>query len=153
MFTPPNQELFKILPEGNYYIGYGHDPEKSKDDKNQNKKPYSLISGHGTVPIARVQKGKANKIIVQKYIDNELYAIIHGVGFCLSKEEGILVIDLDHCFADDGSIYQWAELIIKAFSSLTLESPSGTGIHIFVKNFLADFEINKGVKLQNEPKV
>lgn len=58
---------------------------------------------------------------------------VRGLGFCLTNTDEYIVIDIDHCIDPNGNLHHialfWAEL----FDSYTEISPSGTGIHIFVK--------------------
>ncbi len=42
-------------------------------------------------------------------------------------------IDLDHVIADNGSLSEEAEEIVTMLDSYTEYSPSGKGLHIFVK--------------------
>ena len=55
-----------------------------------------------------------------------------GVGFYL-PDNGIVGIDLDKAFDDDGELYPWANDIISECDSYTERSPSGLGIRIFVR--------------------
>ena len=55
-----------------------------------------------------------------------------GVGFQAGvKPCGNILIDLDHCLANDGSIQPWARTIVDFANSYTEISPSGDGLHIF----------------------
>jgi primase-polymerase (primpol)-like protein len=66
-----------------------------------------------------------------------LFGVYDGVGFVFKKGGGIIGIDLDGCRnPDTGDIAPWAKKIIDQFNSYTEVSPSGTGIHIFVKGKL-----------------
>ncbi|WP_220201932.1 phage/plasmid primase, P4 family [Reticulibacter mediterranei] len=55
--------------------------------------------------------------------------------------DGITGIDLDHCVNEQGVIEEWASTIVKKLASYTEYSPSGTGLHIFVRGHVA-----KGLK-------
>lgn len=55
-----------------------------------------------------------------------------GVGFVLTGS-GITGVDLDHCVLPDGTIEPRAHTVIQRLNSYTEISPSGTGVHIFVK--------------------
>jgi putative DNA primase/helicase len=63
-----------------------------------------------------------------------------GIGFVFKKGGGIVGIDLDGCRnPETGKIASWALEIIRHFNSYTEISPSGSGIHIFVRgNLRAD---------------
>ena len=57
-----------------------------------------------------------------------------GVGFVFAADDGLCGIDLDHCRdAATGAVQPWAQRVIERFASYTEISPSGTGVHIFVK--------------------
>jgi primase-polymerase (primpol)-like protein len=57
-----------------------------------------------------------------------------GVGFVLCSGDPFTGIDLDRCRNPaTGEMAAWAEEIVRDFDSYTELSPSGMGIHIFVK--------------------
>src|SRR5262250_2400416 len=57
-----------------------------------------------------------------------------GVGFVLDRGNAIAGIDLDHCRdPETGRIEPWADEIVQQLDSYTEISPSGTGLHIFVR--------------------
>jgi putative DNA primase/helicase len=57
-----------------------------------------------------------------------------GVGFVLTRGDPYTAVDLDSCRnLLTGEIAAWAKKIIDAMQSYTEISPSGTGVHIFVK--------------------
>lgn len=58
-----------------------------------------------------------------------------GIGFVLG--EGYVLIDLDNCIVE-GKVTPKAMEIIKLMDSYTERSPSGNGVHIFVKTNLED---------------
>jgi putative DNA primase/helicase len=57
----------------------------------------------------------------------------NGIGFALLKGDGLVCIDLDHVIDEDGCIEAWALDIIKRLDSYTEISPSGSGIHVWVR--------------------
>jgi hypothetical protein len=59
-------------------------------------------------------------------------AKLAGVGFVFSGD-GITGVDLDHCRSPDGALEPWAQKWVDRLASYTEISPSGTGIHIFVR--------------------
>jgi hypothetical protein len=61
-----------------------------------------------------------------------------GVGFCFRKGGGIVGIDLDKCVDESGRISRSATNIIREANSYTELSPSGRGVHVFVKGELPD---------------
>lgn len=55
-----------------------------------------------------------------------------GLGFEFHNN-GIVGVDLDHVVEPDGSLKQWAVDVVGLLNSYTEYSPSGTGLHIYVK--------------------
>ena len=63
----------------------------------------------------------------------------NGPGFVFTKTSGIVGIDLDHCLdALTGELAEWAQDIVTRLNSYTELSPSGTGLHIYVKGTLPE---------------
>jgi P4 family phage/plasmid primase-like protien len=67
----------------------------------------------------------------------------HGIGFELGvRPGGQTFIDLDHCrtLDEDGRpvIDPWAWAIVRRFASYTEISPSGTGLHIWIRGTIPD---------------
>lgn len=56
-----------------------------------------------------------------------------GLGFEFVREQGITGIDLDKCVDENGQISEYAWGIIQRLNSYTEYSPSGTGVHIWVR--------------------
>src|SRR5215208_6358197 len=70
---------------------------------------------------------------------------MNGVGFVFSEDDLIAGIDLDKCRnLETGEVAQWARKIVAALNSYTEVSPSGTGLHIFVKATLPGRNNRKG---------
>ncbi len=62
---------------------------------------------------------------------------LDAVGRVLVLRDGIVGIDLDHCRdALTGDIEPWAQEIVLALDSYTEVSPSGTGLHVWVRGTL-----------------
>ena len=61
--------------------------------------------------------------------------VVAGVGFVLTKQTGIVGIDLDHC-VEDGIVNTLAAGIIESVGGFAELSPSGTGVHIYIKGSL-----------------
>jgi putative DNA primase/helicase len=60
-----------------------------------------------------------------------------GLGFVLNQSDPFTCIDLDHCRdAETGVMTPQAEQIIRRFNSYTEVSPSGEGIHIWMRGAL-----------------
>jgi putative DNA primase/helicase len=59
-----------------------------------------------------------------------------SVGFVLTSKTGLVVIDLDHVRSKSGAIESWALAIVQEMDSYTEISPSGTGLHIWLRGTL-----------------
>lgn len=53
-----------------------------------------------------------------------------GIGYVF--KEGVIGIDLDHCFDEFEQLKPWAKEIVELFPSYVELSPSGNGLHIFL---------------------
>ncbi len=60
------------------------------------------------------------------------HEVISGLGFVLSKDDDMTIIDLDGAI-DKGQIKPWAREIIEKLDTYTEVSPSGNGFHIILK--------------------
>jgi putative DNA primase/helicase len=57
-----------------------------------------------------------------------------GIGFVFTEDDPYAGIDIDKCRnPETGDVVLWARKIVDALNSYTEVSPSGTGLHIFVK--------------------
>ena len=59
-----------------------------------------------------------------------------GLGYAFTPGAGITAIDLDHCLGEDGELHPAAAELIAAFDSWTEMSPSGNGVHIWIRGTL-----------------
>lgn len=82
------------------------------------------------------------------------------IGFVLRREDGIVGIDLDGAISPDGEIAKWALEITNLFPECyTEESPSGLGIHIYVKGNLPEgfkgkkYKINERATSDKQPAI
>jgi primase-polymerase (primpol)-like protein len=94
------------------------------------KSPYTGLNGSPTDP-----NSWSNYETAVKYW-KENPDSIDGVGFVLMGD-GVIGIDLDDCRnPKNNRVHGWAAKVIKRFASYTESSPSGTGVHIFIKGKL-----------------
>lgn len=68
-----------------------------------------------------------------------------GVGFVFdSDQDDVVGVDLDDCVDEDGMLESWAIEVCQAFRSYTELSPSGRGIHLFVRGNLPNCSRKRG---------
>jgi primase-polymerase (primpol)-like protein len=67
-----------------------------------------------------------------------------GLGFVFSKDDPYCGIDLDKCIDENGEVEPWALEIVRRLDSYTEFSPSGHGLHIFVRASLPEGGRKKG---------
>ena len=62
---------------------------------------------------------------------------MRGIGLVLVADDDLMVFDLDHCRdTETGVVEEGAQNIIDRLNSYTEISPSGTGVHVFVRGKL-----------------
>jgi putative DNA primase/helicase len=61
-----------------------------------------------------------------------------GVGLVLTRDLGLVGIDLDNCIDSEGKIADWALEVVRKVGSYTEISPSGRGLRIFTYGTLPD---------------
>lgn len=66
----------------------------------------------------------------EKAVEAGLY---DGVGFVFTKEAGLVGVDIDHAFDEEGCPTEAAMLVLRALPSYAEYSPSGNGLHLFIK--------------------
>lgn len=59
-----------------------------------------------------------------------------GIGFVFTDDCGIVGVDIDHCRNEDGSFTDVAKAILEKTQSYTEISPSGSGLHIFLRGVM-----------------
>jgi len=59
--------------------------------------------------------------------------LYHGVGICVSANDNLTLIDIDHCVDEAGTLNNIAQTVLSLFGKSTYAelSPSGTGVHIY----------------------
>ena len=55
-----------------------------------------------------------------------------GIGFVLTRDAGIIGVDMDHCIDAGGNVAPWAQQAVDTLNSYVETSPSGDGLHIFL---------------------
>lgn len=81
-----------------------------------------------------------------------------GIGFFISREKDakldIYGIDLDHCRnKETGEIDQWAKDVLNKLNSYSEISPSGEGIHIFVRGMLPEGTKNTNDRMKDKNRI
>lgn len=60
-----------------------------------------------------------------------------GIGYVLTKGDGVVCLDLDRVIREDGSLVEWAEQLLRQVPDTYIEvSRSGRGLHVFGKGSL-----------------
>lgn len=67
-----------------------------------------------------------------------------GIGFVFAAEDPYTGVDLDKSVDADGNLLPWAHEIVDALDSYTEYSPSGTGVHIWIRAKLPPGRRRKG---------
>lgn len=104
-----------------------------RDDKSHRnaKIPYNPATGYKASPTAPETWGTLDQALEAK--DKYLFS---GIGFVFTAESGIIGIDIDHCLTD-GQPNEVATAILAKLPPTYIEvSPSGSGLHIFIKGQL-----------------
>lgn len=102
------------------------EPEEKDSPRAKPAKLEPLVLASPIDPATWTEFGKALEF---SQIDNR----VDGVGFVFTEGSGIVGVDLDKCIAEDGSVADWAMEAVRRFNSYTELSPSGTGLHIYVR--------------------
>ncbi len=81
-----------------------------------------------------------------------------GLGFFISREKDakldIYAVDLDHCINPyTGAVDQWARDLLDRMNSYSEISPSGTGIHVFLKGMLPEGSKNTNDQMKDKNRV
>lgn len=73
-----------------------------------------------------------------------------GIGYVFTISAGVIGVDLDDCFDDDGRLSDVAGQIVTMLDSYTELSPSGKGIHILARGSIPHSVKTPGVEMYNE---
>jgi putative DNA primase/helicase len=101
-------------------------------DGDRTKVPYSPLTGK--------RASTTNPSTWASFEEATRYADEHGmdgVGFVFTEDDPFVGIDLDKCRdPESGKVEKWAQKIVKALDSYAEVSPSGSGLHLYVKGVL-----------------
>ena len=73
-----------------------------------------------------------------------------GIGYVFTISAGVVGIDLDDCFTEDGRLNDTARQIVQMVDSYTERSPSGTGLHILACGSIPHSVKQPGFEMYNE---
>ena len=73
-----------------------------------------------------------------------------GIGCMFSIQTGVVGIDLDKCFTEDGRLNDTARQIVQMMNSYTERSPSGKGLHILACGSIPHSVKRPGFEMYNE---
>lgn len=100
-------------------------------DGDETKIPYSVHGGRASTT-APDTWGSLDEVL--RYADEH---DMSGVGFVFTEDDPFTGVDLDKCRnPETGHIEPWARKIVKALESYSEISPSGSGLHVFIKGTL-----------------
>ena len=118
-------ELLKSIPQWVNWKAELRDGEDKPTKVPYDPKAQGMVKAKSNDPSTWGSFKRARKKIKKRGFD--------GIGIVVTKENGIVGIDLDHCVdAKTGKIEPWAKEIVKAINSYTERSPSKTGLRIMV---------------------
>lgn len=113
------------------------------------------------VPYSPIYEGRASSVNPDSWgtFEQALHKLnsrpdyYNGISLIISKQYGLIFIDIDHCVDRDGVLNETATDIVGAFDAQFMEfSQSGTGIHIITKGQIPkSFKNSKnGVEMYND---
>jgi len=73
-----------------------------------------------------------------------------GIGYVFTIGAGVVGIDLDDCFTEDGRLNDTARQIVQMMNSYTERSPSGKGLHILACGSIPHSVKRPGFEMYNE---
>lgn len=73
-----------------------------------------------------------------------------GIGYVFTIASGVVGIDLDDCFTEDGRLNDTARQIVQMMNSYTERSPSGKGLHILACGSIPHSVKRPGFEMYNE---
>lgn len=73
-----------------------------------------------------------------------------GIGYVFTIGAGVVGVDLDDCFTDDGRLNDTARQIVQMMNSYTERSPSGKGLHILACGSIPHSVKRPGFEMYNE---
>lgn len=125
-----NKNIFpKELQDLRQWVCWRMEPDKKSG--RDTKVPYSPGSGY---------RASASNPDTWGTLDEAIYSqdkyLFNGIGFVFTQDCGIIGIDIDHCL-NDGEPNDVTEEILSKLPSTYIEvSPSGIGLHIFLRGKL-----------------
>lgn len=112
------------------WVGYQLVPKEDGKTDKVPKNPYSGGNAGVTFPATWADFATA--------LDFAYHAPdVDGVAIVLTADDPLVVVDIDECINADGTLTNAAQEVVTLLDSYTEVSPSGRGIHIFVKGELA----------------
>ena len=120
--TPqPFQRIPEELQERSQWVNWRIDDEQRKVPVN----PHTLRNAGVTWPKTWSEFGQARDVAIEHDL---------GLGFVLTESDPYTCVDLDACVGSQGSIDGRTREILDLLSGWVELSPSGTGLHVWVRN-------------------
>jgi hypothetical protein len=110
-------------------------------------------SGYNKIPHNPKNSQKANNpSLGVSLAEADAYCKKHEgfrIGLYIQEQEtpDVVVIDLDKCVTETGDVEPWAVEIVRGLNSYTEASPSGTGLHIFVRGVKPGTACRRGIEI------
>lgn len=73
-----------------------------------------------------------------------------GIGYVFTIGAGVVGVDLDDCFTEDGQLTDMARQVVQVLNSYTERSPSGKGLHILACGTIPHSIKQPGFEMYNE---
>lgn len=124
------------LRDLNQWVGWRYEERDGKSTK----VPINPATGHRAKSDSPATWGSIQRALIA----TETYGL-DGIGFVFSETDEYTGIDLDKCLdPTTGKLEPWARRWVAVFNSYTEISPSGTGLHIFIKGKMSGKGRKKG---------
>ena len=102
-------------------------------------KPLKLPLNPRTQRAADISKPETWSSFEEAHAILEATGQYDGLGIVLTRDDGLVGVDIDGCINADGELSQTARRVVDLVESYTEVSPSGRGLRIFAEAELGDF--------------
>lgn len=124
-----NLKALDVLKSIDNWVCYREESRNGDKPTKLPKNPHTGGNASSTNP--QTWSGFIQAVKAQKKYD------LTGLGWVFTKEAGIVGVDLDNCVSNGQVVDPWAMEVILALNSYTEISPSGKGLHVFIRGTIA----------------